>query len=144
MNDATPEIHRLARRLIELKAQGEQGDEAGIGIPLRAVEALRLPLTTLSGAEGFRSLLSRALALARPGAPALAFLRVHADGSLDGAHTIPPEMADDAAAAGAALMAELIALLISFIGEPLTFQVLRLEWPEAALEYKSMEKEIPR
>jgi hypothetical protein len=144
MNDATPEIHRLARRLIELKAEREHGAGAEISAPLLAVDALRDPLTTLSGTGGFRSLLSRALALARPRAPVLAFISVHADGSLEGADAVPPEMAAAAMDGGAALMAEMIALLVSFIGEPLAFQMLRVEWPEAALEYESMKEEVPR
>jgi hypothetical protein len=144
MNDVTPAIRNLARDLIHRKAERDGRATGEIGAGLHAVEALRAPLSALSGEEGFRSLLSRALVLARPGAPPLAFLRIHSDGSVEGADAIPPEMDGDAAEGGVALLAELLALLMAFIGEQLTVQVLRVVWPEASLEHKGMEKETRR
>lgn len=141
MIEVTPAVQDLARRLIAQEARQVQGSETGINPALRAVEKLSNPLSKLSGAEGFRSLLTRALTLASAYAPSLSPLRIETDGSVKGAGDLPlSQTADEAAEGGVALMAELIGLLIVFIGEALTLQVLRAAWPNATLKHMSMEQ----
>ncbi len=50
---------------------------------------------------------------------------IRADGSLDGTEQVD-------AAAGAEIVGQLLGLLVTFIGEPLTRQLVREVWPDAA------------
>jgi len=98
----------------------------------RVCERLRQPFSTLVGVAGFRSLLSRALALANDEVRWLKVVHVRADGSLevvDGMRLSDPEIAEGAAV----LVAQLISLLETFIGETLTLHLLQETWPEALL-----------
>ncbi len=95
----------------------------------RVCENLRRPLTTLAGAAGFHSLLSRALTLAKHDAPSLQSLRVNSDGSLNVAQ-VSQEKYDDAD--GLILVAYLIALLFTFVGETLTLRLLHEVWPHGS------------
>ncbi len=87
----------------------------------RVCDKLRRPLTTLTGAAGFRSLLARALTLAKQESPALGAWGVKADGSLE-----CPD--GETAPSGAVLIAHLIGLMMTFIGESLTFRLLHDVW----------------
>jgi hypothetical protein len=103
---------------------------------------LRRPLITLAGVAGFRSLLSRALTLARAEDPNLSAVQVAADGSLKGldelASRTDKEQARDG---GAILIAQLIGLLLTFIGEGLTLRLVQDVWPEAAFDRRVSENE---
>lgn len=143
MNEVTPAVQNLAQRLIAQETRFEQGSDTGISPALRAVEKLRTPLAKVSGATGFRSLLMRALSLASAHTPWLTALRIEPDGSVQWAIGTPfSETADDAAQGGAALLGEVIALLIALIGESLTLQLLRTEWPDATLKPISTEEKV--
>ena len=89
----------------------------------RVCEKLRQPLGNLVGSRGFTSLLQRALTLAQRESPALGGVEVTADGSLVG-------LEGAAAEASPMLVAHLIQLLITFIGEGLTLTLLQDIWPE--------------
>jgi hypothetical protein len=88
-------------------------------------ERLRQPLITLAGLAGFRSLLSRALTLARAKARGLNAVQVAADGSLQGLGDLQPQV-DEAQVreAGIILITELLGLLIRVVGEPMTLQLV--------------------
>jgi hypothetical protein len=103
-------------------------------VAVRVCEKLRLPLARLAGAAGFRSLLSRAVAMAKAEVPSLAAAQVRADGSLEGLDGPGPDQ--DAGAggeAGVVVVAQLLGLLVTFIGEPLTLRLVRDAWPDASL-----------
>ena len=88
-------------------------------------ETLRQPLITLAGVAGYRSLLSRALALARAEAPSLSAVQVAADGSLQGLDELEAQIdADQAREAGVILIAQLIGLLLFFMGEGATLRLV--------------------
>lgn len=89
-------------------------------------------LIKLAGADGFRSLLSRALALARAQDPLLNSIQVRADGALEGCEAI--EESHHAGQAEMVLVASLLELLVTFIGEPLTLRLVRDAWPDASLD----------
>jgi hypothetical protein len=91
-------------------------------------ERLRQPLITLAGVAGFRSLLSRALTLARAEAPSLNALQVAADGSLQGLDQLSPQVdADRAREAGIILITQLLGLLVRVVGEAVTLQLVASE-----------------
>lgn len=89
----------------------------------RVCDKLRRPIATLAGIAGFRSLLARALTLAKQESPDLDGWEVKSDGSLQGLN-------GEAAQSGAVLIANLIGLMITFIGESLTLRLLHDVWPE--------------
>ena len=125
MSTVPPAIHDLARRLIALEAARPSAPGAPLGGAVRVCDRLRTGLARLAGVAGFRSLLSRALALAKAEAPELAAAQVRADGTLEG---LPD---DHDAGAGVAIVAQLLGLLVTFIGEPLTLRLVRDAWPDA-------------
>ena len=134
MNVTTPALKDFSRRLIALEEV--RAPTAGpASEALRVCEKLRLALAKLAGVAGFRSLMVRALVLATADVPWLARVQVRPDGSLEGFDesecqqgTIPN------GEAGAVVVAQLLGLLVTFIGEPLTLGLVRDAWPDAPVD----------
>jgi hypothetical protein len=125
-NVPNPKIRELAQRLLTDEVARDRGAEATMPALALVAEKLRRPLVTLTGIAGFRSLLARALTLAKAQAPALNMVQVEPDSSLTG-------FADDdaqVAEAGVMLIAELLDLLVIFIGERLMLTLVRDAWPD--------------
>lgn len=97
-------------------------------------ERLRPPLSSLMGPAGFRGLLARALALASAEVPWLRAVRVDDDGTLDGwlqpFAVLGPEQFHEGRVV---LLAQLLGLLVAFIGERLTLRLLLEEWPKLSV-----------
>jgi len=117
----TPTTRELAQRLLTYEEVETSAAVADMHAVCRVCDKLRRPLTTLAGAAGFRSLLARALTLAKQESPELGAWDVQADGSLQGLN-------GEAAQSGAVLIAHLIGLMITFIGESLTLRLLHDVW----------------
>lgn len=115
----------------------------------RVCEKLQVVLTAFAGTAGFRSLLTRALTLAKAQEPSLAPVQVLEDGSLAGFETLGSDSStgksgETAVAGGQVLVAQLLDLLFTFIGEALTHQLLHSAWaniPTGAL--RSRTKDTP-
>ena len=132
----------MAQRLLTLEAVAGKNSEVTESAAFRVCAKPRWPLTTLAGIDGFRSLLARALALAKAEAPSLSAVQVAADGSLQGLDELEPQIdKDQAKEGGAILIAQLIGLLLTFIGEGLTLSMVQAVWPEAAFDGRVFEKE---
>lgn len=99
-------------------------------------EKLRIPLTRFAGAEGFASLLRRALVLASAEVPTLQSIKVGADGHLEGFEQLATDTgtASGGSEAALAIIAHLLELLGTFIGEPLTLRLIREAWPDPSLD----------
>lgn len=135
MSTASPEIQDLARRLLAFEAAENNSSAAGVDVAARVIEELRLRLIKLAGVDGFRSLLSRALTLAKPDVPSLNMVQIRPDGSLEGFDGIEGSEATGAATqAGIVLVAHLLELLVTFIGAPLTLSLVRDKWPDASMD----------
>lgn len=93
---------------------------------VRVYEKLRGSLSAVAGVVGFQVLASRALALAKTEVPGLNAARIAADGELQGMEQT------EAGEAGVALVARILGLLLVFLGQALTLQILRDAWPGAA------------
>lgn len=113
----------LAEWLITFEASATDVLDEDRSATCRACERMRRPLSHLTGPAGFRSLLTRALTLAQRDAPALNAVRVTDSGALEG-------LLGEAALASATLVAHLIELLTTFIGETLTLRLLHDIWPD--------------
>src|SRR5665213_1054914 len=137
-----PEPRDLAQRLLTYEAVEDRNSEITESAAFRVCAKLRGPLITLAGVAGFRSLLSRALTLARAEAPTLSAVQIAADGSLQGLDELGPQVGkDQTAEEGAILIAQLIGLLLTFIGEGLTLRMVQDVWPEAAFDGRDSERE---
>jgi hypothetical protein len=112
----------LAQRLLSFEANTKEPLTPAAPAAFLVSERLRRPLSTLVGTAGFRSLLIRALTLAKREAPILNGVKVTADGSLEGLSRIETEE-------GAVLIGHLVGLLATFVGETLTLRLLSDIWP---------------
>jgi len=121
------QIQKLAQHLLVLEKMRVVASDAEINLAVRVIEQFRVRLIKLAGVHGFRSLLSRALTLAKQENPALAAVRIGENGALEGVAEIGKSEADELV-----LVAQMLELLTTFIGESLTFQLVRDAWPEAA------------
>ena len=124
----SPKIQELAQRLLIYEAAGDNLSEANMPVVLRVSEKLRRPLSTLAGSSGFRSLLTRALTLAKAQVPGLSAVQIKPDGSLEGLSDLGNQ--DQAAEAGVILIAQLLGLLVTFIGESLMLSLVLDAWPD--------------
>ena len=69
-------------------------------------------------------------------------MQVATDGSLQGLDELDPQIdKDQIAEGGAILIAQLISLLLTFIGEGLTLRMVQNVWPKAAFDGRVSEKE---
>jgi hypothetical protein len=131
---ASPEFHDLAQRFVAFETAHFNASDDVVDAAVQIIGKVRLRLIKLAGIEGFRSLLMRALALARAQAPALQKLQVGADGSLQGPPEIEPHPSSGTTGQnGIILVAHLLELLVTFIGETLTLQLVRDIWPDASI-----------
>lgn len=131
MNNATPKLKDFARRLLAHDDALDKPADTNDFKTFRVCEKLRNPLSRLTGIGGFRSLLSRALALAGAEVPWLRALHIKADGSLEGLGKL--EMIPDQreiAEGEVALVSQLLGLLVTFIGPALTAGLLQDIWPK--------------
>jgi hypothetical protein len=123
-----PQTRDLAQRLLAYENAAGKTSEPTEFAAFRVCERLRQPVITLAGVASFRSLLSRALALARAEAPSLGAVQVAADGSLKGIDELRPQVdADQAREAGMILITQLLGLLIRVVGEAMTLQLVTSE-----------------
>ena len=123
-----PESRHLAQRLLTYEAVAGENSEPAESGAFRVCAKLRRPLITLAGVAGFRSLLSRALTLARAEAPSLSAVQVAADGSLKGLDELASQTdRDQAREAGVILVTQLLGLLVRVVGEAMTLQLVTSE-----------------
>lgn len=120
--NTTPAIQDLTRRLINGQAACDPVEASA-----RACEMLGKALVKHLGTGGVHCLLSRAVAMARAESPSHDAVRVRADGSLEGLDGAGRAQGVEA---GALILSHLLALLILFIGEPLTLRLVRDALPD--------------
>jgi len=134
-NSATQRLKVSARRLVVHETAATKSAGAQKSAAFRVCEKLRQPLSRLSGVAGFRSLLSRALALANDEACWMKAIHVKADGSLEGLEQAQAQLSETEIAEGeVVLIAQLIGLLVTFIGEELTLRLVQESWPDAPFD----------
>ena len=127
-------MRKIARRLIIRETSGKKLSGPGPLPGFLVCAQLRSPLSTLMGSAGYRALLSRALALAGAEIAWLRSLQVKADGTLPGPKELTEKISPkDMAEGQIVLVAHLLGLLVAFIGEKLTLQLIREIWPKLSL-----------
>ena len=125
MNRATPKLRIYAERLIASEMSRNASSKSKPTAAFVVIETLSPHLGALMGAAGFRALLSRALVLANAEVAWLRELHVNADGSFEGLNELEAQAnPEEVSSAGIVLLARLLGLLVTFIGEDLTLQLL--------------------
>ena len=134
MSRATPQMRDLSQCLIAYETRENKSSETKTPAACLVGEKLRPHLATLMGNVGFRALLLRALALANTDVPWLRAVHVKADGSLEGLDELTTQVDPDEIFEGCVvLLAQLLGLLVAFIGENLTLRLVRDVWPKLSL-----------
>jgi hypothetical protein len=88
-------------------------------------EKLRRQLGAPVGVDGFQALASRALALAKSESPRLSTVQITESGGLRGLDEVESEVnADEAGEAGIILIAQLLGLFLTFLGEATTLRLI--------------------
>lgn len=122
----------LAQRLLAVEAANQSAAGEHVHEGVMVCEKLQIAVTRFAGSDGFSSLLRRSFALAATEVPSLQTVRFTPDGSLAWC-----EQAVEAANGGpegvVAIIAHLLGLLETFVGEPLTLRLVREAWPDASL-----------
>ena len=134
MSRATPKMRDFAERLIAYETRGNKSSETKPPAVFPVGEKLRPQLATLMGNIGFRALLSRTLALSNTEFPWLRAVHVKAEGSLEGLDELDAQVDPDEIFEGClVLLAQMLGLLVTFIGEDLTLRLVREVWPKLSL-----------
>ena len=128
-------MRHFAGRLIAYETRGNKSLEIQPPAVFPICERLRPHLATLMGDAGFRALLSRALALAGEQVRWLRAVHVKADGSLEGLEQLQAQLDSGEFIEGTVvLLAQLLGLLVTFIGEDLTLRLVQDVCPKVPLD----------
>lgn len=123
--DKTRKTRELARSLVASEAAPAMGSLLTEPASVRVYERLRRQLGAPVGSDGFQALASRALALAKSESPRLNTVQVTPGGVLCGLGEVDSQMtADDDGEAGITLIAQLLGLFLTFLGEATTLRLI--------------------
>jgi hypothetical protein len=122
----TPKKTRdLARNLVARESDSSTTSLQTEPASVRVYERLRRQLGAPVGTDGFQSLATRALALARSESPRLRAVQVTANGGLRGLGEIGPQTdPDEDGEAGIILIAQLLGLFLTLLGEATTLRLI--------------------
>ena len=136
MSKVSPQLRNIARRVIAHESGAYKSANTRTLADFSACEKLRPYLATLMGKGGFRALLLRALAVANAEVLWLRRVQVKEDGSLEGLDELHGQLKPDELLEGrVVLLAQLLGLLVAFIGVNLTVGVLRDIWPAVPISH---------
>jgi hypothetical protein len=135
MSRATPQMRNFAKRLMAFEPAGNKSYGTKTLVGFHVAEELRQHLATFMGNTGFHTLLGRALALATVEVPWLRSVRVKEGGHWEGLEELPTRLdPDEVFEGGVVVLAHLLGLLVTFIGEKLTVRLVREVWPKVPLD----------
>ncbi len=134
MSRATPKMRDFAERLIAYETIRNKSSKTKTPAAFFVGEKLRPHLATLMGNVGSNALLSRALVVTNAEVAWLRAVHVNADGSFEGLDELGAQVGPDEIFEGrVVLLAQLLGLLVAFIGELLTLRLVRDVWPKLPL-----------
>jgi len=115
----------MARSLVACEAEASTVSLQAEPASVRAYERLRRQLSAQVGVDGFQALASRALALAKSQSPRLSAVQVTANGGLSGLGRADSQKdVDEDGEAGIILIAQLLGLFLTFLGEATTLRLI--------------------
>jgi hypothetical protein len=115
----------LVRSLVACEADATTTSPHTEPATVRVYERLRRQLGSPVGVDGFQALASRALALAKSESPRLSAVRITANGGLRGLGEVESQTdADEDGDAGIILIAQLLGLFLTLLGEATTLRLI--------------------
>ena len=124
----------FAKRLVDYETRGLLSSKTLSPVAFEVSDKLRPQLATLMGIGGFRALLARALLLAGEEVPWLLEVKVKSDATLEGLEELHARLKPNDFLKGQVyLLAQLLGLLVAFIGEILTLRLIHEAWPKFPL-----------
>ena len=115
----------LARILVASEANASTTSLHPEPATVRVYERLRRQLASPVGIDGFHALASRALALAKSQSPRLSAVQITANGGLRGLDEVESQTnADEDGETGIILIAHLLGLFLTFLGEATTLRLI--------------------
>jgi hypothetical protein len=118
-------IRELARSLVDWEIDPSTSSLHTEPATVRVYRRLRRQLGGPVGVDGFQALASRALALAKAESPRLSDVQLTANGGLHGLDAVESLTdADEDGEAGILLIAQLLGLFLTFLGEATTLRLL--------------------
>jgi hypothetical protein len=127
-------MRAFAQRLIACERAGEKASAKTVPTALVICTKLQPDLASLMGDSGFRAVMSRALTLAKLESPQLLNLRITTNDERADLYEYEPGLVpDEIADGGVVLLAQLLGLLGTFIGDSLTERIVRGVWPKLPL-----------
>src|ERR1035438_4755349 len=115
----------LARSLVACETDACSTSQQTEPATVRVYERLRRQLCAPMGVDGFQALASRALALAKSESPQLSAVQVTANGCLRGLDEVESQTeADEDGEAGIILIAPLLGLFLTLLGEATTLRLI--------------------
>ncbi len=134
MEKPSQTIRELASRLIAAEASAGTGPD--VHGPTLVCEKLQVSLIRFAGVDAFTTLIRRALAMSREEIPALKNVKVGPKGCVERLDLVA---ADGGIESGAAIIANLLWLMVTFIGEDLAMRLVKDVWPDLLLSESSKE-----
>jgi hypothetical protein len=120
-----PMIRDWARRLIASEVEADPSSAQTEPATLRVYEKLRRQFCAPVGVDSFQALASRALSLAKSHSPSLGTVQVTANGGLSGLGEAEFQMdTDKDGEVGIILIAQLLGLFLTLLGEAATMRLL--------------------
>jgi len=131
------------QRILEREANGRSDQQSRIQAAEGVIAKLRMHLSKSIGQEGFRTLLARALNLAKITHPCMSALTIEPDASLLGLRAAADssiqeirssEKQQDIVEGAIAIIANFFELLSTLIGDELTLRILSTVWTELGVD----------
>ena len=145
MSRATPQMRSIAKHLMVTETRRTSSAKAATGAGFPVTDELRPHLATLVGKSGVRALLARSLALASAEVSWLRAAQAHADSDMEGLEALAADLDPAELFEGrVVLLAQLLGLLVAFIGPSLTSRLIGEIWPEVPLKERDFGKEHDR
>jgi hypothetical protein len=143
----SPKTRDLAQQLLIYEANAGKNSTPTESLTLCTYEKLRQCLVSFAGVASFQSIAVRALVLAQAEVPGLCAVHISAEGSLQGLGDVEFQTIldkdlpasqkageDPPGEAEVILVACILGLLLTLLGEALTLSLLRNAWPNAILD----------
>lgn len=145
MSRATPQMRSVAKHLLENHVVETGAAEPADKAMFPVIDKLRPHLAVLMGIGGVRALLARALVLSSAEIAWLAEAQVSSDCDLQGLESFAAELDPaDFFEGRVVLLAQLLGLLVAFIGPSLTSRLIGEVWPQIPLNERDFGKENDR
>jgi hypothetical protein len=140
MRTSTLAIRDLALQILAQESRPERVPEDLMLKAQSVFERLRVHLMTFVGAAGYRSMLSRALVLAKSEAQSLGQVTVSLDGTLD----LTTYRYNHASEGTIVLLAQLLGLVETLVGEALMLHLVQEVWPMVTLDLSLNTQQVNR